>query len=216
METKYEIVKEDDTFVYGKTYTRKGPEDAWAFSTDYMVYKSEKRASQIAEETKKSLETVRENLKINEEQQLKIHKEIANLIIGPLAFIKKEQNKEYLEIINPEHLFQFAFYKITEKFPSSFSKDIFSALLDANKSDDRYLTGQEVLEKILENPRFKSADSSAIDKIIDEVILANPENAAKVSTQPKVLQWFVGQVMKASKGTAPANIVLEKLSQRLS
>jgi len=55
------------------------------------------------------------------------------------------------------------------------------------------------------------ADSSEIDIIITKIIEANPEQAAKVKNEPKLIQWFVGQVMKVAKGKAPASIVLEKL-----
>lgn len=46
------------------------------------------------------------------------------------------------------------------------------------------------------------------------MIAANAEQAAKVQENPKLLQWFVGQVMKAGKGKAPAATVQEKLKQR--
>jgi aspartyl-tRNA(Asn)/glutamyl-tRNA(Gln) amidotransferase subunit B len=50
--------------------------------------------------------------------------------------------------------------------------------------------------------------------MIEDVITANPENAIKVLEQPRLAQWFVGQVMKASKGKASAAIVQEKLKLR--
>jgi aspartyl-tRNA(Asn)/glutamyl-tRNA(Gln) amidotransferase subunit B len=50
--------------------------------------------------------------------------------------------------------------------------------------------------------------------IIEQVLAANPENAEKVKSEPKLIQWFVGQTMKAAKGKAPAPVVLEKLKAR--
>jgi Asp-tRNA(Asn)/Glu-tRNA(Gln) amidotransferase B subunit len=85
--------------------------------------------------------------------------------------------------------------------------------LDTNLSI-RMQTPEEVIAEIAGDPRFKAADASEVDGIIDAVLASNAEQAAKVQENPKLLQWFVGQVMKAGKGKAPATTVQEKLKQR--
>ncbi|MCH8491413.1 MAG: Asp-tRNA(Asn)/Glu-tRNA(Gln) amidotransferase subunit GatB, partial [Oceanicaulis sp.] len=40
-------------------------------------------------------------------------------------------------------------------------------------------------------------DTGAIEKVIDDLIAANPGQAAQVREKPKAMGWFVGQVMKA-------------------
>lgn len=78
----------------------------------------------------------------------------------------------------------------------------------------RRFSGYDLMDRIVKLPQFQAADGSEIDAIIESVLAANPENAEKVKTEPKLIQWFVGQVMKASKGKAPAPVVLEKLKGR--
>jgi len=58
-------------------------------------------------------------------------------------------------------------------------------------------------------------DTAAIEKIVDEVIAANPEQAAAVREKPKTMGWFVGQVMKASGGKANPQAVNQILRQKL-
>ncbi len=45
-------------------------------------------------------------------------------------------------------------------------------------------------------------DTGAIEKVVDEIIAANPDKVEAVKAKPTMLGWFVGQVMKASGGRA--------------
>ena len=65
-------------------------------------------------------------------------------------------------------------------------------------------------------------DTGAIEKVVDEIIAANPEQVEQVQAQkaeghakPKALGWFVGQVMRASGGKANPQAVNEILKQKL-
>jgi aspartyl-tRNA(Asn)/glutamyl-tRNA(Gln) amidotransferase subunit B len=59
-------------------------------------------------------------------------------------------------------------------------------------------------------------DTSAIEKIIDDVIAANPKQLEQYRGGKKtVLGFFVGQVMKASKGQANPQLVNELLAKKL-
>ena len=62
----------------------------------------------------------------------------------------------------------------------------------------------------------QSRDTSALEKIIDEVIAANPKQVEQYRGGKKtVMGFFVGQVMKASKGQANPQIVNELLTKKL-
>ena len=62
----------------------------------------------------------------------------------------------------------------------------------------------------------QSTDSSALEKTIDEVLAANPKQLEQYRAGKKtMLGFFVGQVMKASKGQASPQIVNELLSKKL-
>ncbi len=59
-------------------------------------------------------------------------------------------------------------------------------------------------------------DTAAIEKIIDEVLTANPKQLEQYRAGKKtVLGFFVGQVMKASKGQANPALVNELLQKKL-
>jgi aspartyl-tRNA(Asn)/glutamyl-tRNA(Gln) amidotransferase subunit B len=71
----------------------------------------------------------------------------------------------------------------------------------------------EVYEK--EKPQ-QITDSSAIGKIIDEIVAANPKQVEQYRAGKKtVVGFFVGQVMKASKGQANPQMVNELLTRKL-
>ena len=63
----------------------------------------------------------------------------------------------------------------------------------------------------------QSTDTSALEKIIDEILAANPKQLEQYRAGKKtMLGFFVGQVMKASKGQASPQIVNELLAKKLS
>ena len=62
----------------------------------------------------------------------------------------------------------------------------------------------------------QSTDTSALEKIIDEILAANPKQLEQYRAGKKtMLGFFVGQVMKASKGQASPQIVNDLLAKKL-
>jgi aspartyl-tRNA(Asn)/glutamyl-tRNA(Gln) amidotransferase subunit B len=62
----------------------------------------------------------------------------------------------------------------------------------------------------------QSSDTSALEKIIDEIIAANPKQVEQYRGGKKtVAGFFVGQVMKASKGQANPQLVNDLLAKKL-
>jgi aspartyl-tRNA(Asn)/glutamyl-tRNA(Gln) amidotransferase subunit B len=62
----------------------------------------------------------------------------------------------------------------------------------------------------------QSKDTSALEKIIEEILAANPKQIAQYRAgKTTVLGFFVGQVMKASKGQANPQVVSEMLRKKL-
>ena len=63
----------------------------------------------------------------------------------------------------------------------------------------------------------QSTDTSALEKMIDEVLAANPKQLEQYRAgKTTMLGFFVGQVMKASRGQASPQIVNELLAKKLS
>jgi aspartyl-tRNA(Asn)/glutamyl-tRNA(Gln) amidotransferase subunit B len=62
----------------------------------------------------------------------------------------------------------------------------------------------------------QSRDTSALEKIIEELVSANPKQVEQYRAGKKtVIGFFVGQVMKASKGQANPQLVNELLAKKL-
>jgi len=79
----------------------------------------------------------------------------------------------------------------------------------------RMIAGEGEAAAIVEKHGLKQVtDTGAIEKVVDEIIAANPEQVAKVKDKPQTLGWFVGQVMKASGGKANPQAVNDILKAK--
>ena len=88
------------------------------------------------------------------------------------------------------------------------AKSVFELIFDGEE------TGEPA--DIVEKRGLKQVtDTGAIEKIVDEIIAANPDQVAQVKEKPKTIGWFVGQVMKASGGKANPQAVNEILKNKL-
>jgi aspartyl-tRNA(Asn)/glutamyl-tRNA(Gln) amidotransferase subunit B len=58
-------------------------------------------------------------------------------------------------------------------------------------------------------------DMGAIEKVVDEIIEANPDKVAQAQAKPALMGWFVGQVMKSSGGKANPQAVNDLLKRKL-
>lgn len=95
------------------------------------------------------------------------------------------------------------------------SGDVISGKI-AKEVFQRMIDGEGDPADIVETHGLKQVtDTGAIEAIIDEVIAANPEQAAAVKEKPKSMGWFVGQVMKASGGKANPQAVNKILREKL-
>jgi aspartyl-tRNA(Asn)/glutamyl-tRNA(Gln) amidotransferase subunit B len=88
------------------------------------------------------------------------------------------------------------------------AKEVFSEMLKSNQEP----------EKIIEDKNLvQISDTNEIETIINKVISANPKDVQEfLSGKEKVVGFFVGQVMKESKGRANPQIVNELLKKKLS
>ncbi|MBP7179077.1 MAG: Asp-tRNA(Asn)/Glu-tRNA(Gln) amidotransferase GatCAB subunit B, partial [Moraxellaceae bacterium] len=89
------------------------------------------------------------------------------------------------------------------------AKQVFQALMDGEGA-----SADEIIEK---KGLKQESDSGAIEALIDEVITANPDNVtAYRSGKDKLFGFFVGEVMKRSKGKANPGQVNEILKKKLA
>ena len=119
-------------------------------------------------------------------------------------------NKEGLELsqspISAEALGGLIALISDETISGKIAKDVFA----------RMIAGEGEAAAIVEKHGLKQVtDTGAIEKVVDEIIAANPEQVEKVKEKPQTLGWFVGQVMKASGGKANPKAVNEILKAKL-
>ncbi|MEP0234408.1 MAG: Asp-tRNA(Asn)/Glu-tRNA(Gln) amidotransferase subunit GatB [Roseibium sp.] len=70
--------------------------------------------------------------------------------------------------------------------------------------------------QIVEDRGMKQVtDLGAIETVVDEIMAANPDKVEQAKEKPNLVGWFVGQVMKASKGKANPQAVSDMLKQKI-
>ncbi len=100
------------------------------------------------------------------------------------------------------------------KIDRTFTKVIFSELISWE-----YTVGEDHLTRVdalVTEPRFKALDRSALEAMLDQIIASNLDQFEKAKENPKLIQWFTGQAMKASGGKASAPVVMEIMTERLA
>lgn len=91
---------------------------------------------------------------------------------------------------------------------NSLAKQVFEAMLESGKP-----AAQIVEEKGLK----QVTDTGAIEKVIDQVLVANPDKVAEYrGGKDKLFTFFVGQVMKATAGKANPAVLNDILKKKLS
>jgi aspartyl-tRNA(Asn)/glutamyl-tRNA(Gln) amidotransferase subunit B len=79
-----------------------------------------------------------------------------------------------------------------------------------------FKTGKSAAAIVAEQGLVQVSDTSEIDSLIESVIAANPGPLANYRAGKEALfGFFVGQVIKASKGKANPKIVNERLKAKL-
>ena len=96
-------------------------------------------------------------------------------------------------------------------------EDVISGKIAKQVFVDVLETGRDPETVVAEKGLRQITDTSAIEPIIDRLIAENPDNVAEFKAgKTKVVGWFVGQVMRETKGQANPQIVNELLQKKLN
>ncbi len=132
---------------------------------------------------------------------------VANWVMGDLAAHANAAGKPIPELgISPEQIGGLVDLISDGTISGKIAKQVLEILL-AEGGDPKAIVEDRGLKQM--------TDTGAIEAIVDEIIAANPAQAEQVKTKPKTLGWFVGQVMKATKGKANPQAVNEILRRKL-
>ena len=162
--------------------------------------------------TKYDATIICENKEVAEffEQAAKVHdgKKVANWLMGDFfAMLNRKNLTIENSPISAENLGKLVELIETNVISGKVAKDVFEIMSETGDNP----------EKIVEEKGLKQVtDTAAIEAIVDAVIANNPENVAAYRNGKVNLRgWFVGQVLKESKGKANPQIVNELLNKKL-
>ena len=132
----------------------------------------------------------------------------ANWVMGDFAaFLNKENRDIGQSPVSPAQLAGLLRRIQDQTISGKIAKEVFEALW-AGAGDADAIIEKRGLKQI--------TDTSAIEKVIDDVIAANPDQLAQYRAgKDKLFGFFVGQVMKLSKGKANPQQANELLAQKL-
>ena len=142
-------------------------------------------------------------------QKSKNPKKAVNLILAELLAVLNEKKQTINDVqISPAHIAELADALEDGKITSKQGKEVFAEMMASNKMPSVIIKekGMEVV-----------SDSGAIDKIVQDVIAANPKAVEDYkSGKTNVVGWLMGQVMKMSQGKANPKQATEALNKYLS
>jgi aspartyl-tRNA(Asn)/glutamyl-tRNA(Gln) amidotransferase subunit B len=135
-------------------------------------------------------------------------KSVANWVINEV--LREVNGDVTLETIKvrPEGLAAMVKLIDDDVISGKIAKKVFKEMLESGKDPDT----------IIEEKGLKQiTDPDAIAKLVDEVIAANPEQAEEYrGGKQSLIGFFVGQVMRASRGKANPQMVNQVLREKLS
>lgn len=136
----------------------------------------------------------------------------ANWVMGELSAVLNKSNQDITQSpVNAEMLGGMIKRIKDNTISGNIAKKVFEAMCNGEGSAD----------EIIENQGLKQVtDTGAIEKLVDEVIAANPDQVkqyqqAPTEKQGKLIGFFVGQVMKKSQGKANPQQVNQLLQEKL-
>ena len=134
---------------------------------------------------------------------------VSNWIMGDLLRELKKDGKEIEECpVSPSALVDLLKLIDSGTISGNIAKGVF---------EEMYQTQKPAKLIVEEKGLTQITDSSAIEKIVDEVIQANPSQVEELrGGKDKVLGFLVGQVIKASKGKANPGMVNKLLKEKIS
>ncbi len=137
----------------------------------------------------------------------------ANWIKGELAASLNKENKEITASPVSAEMLGGLIKRIKDNtISSNIAKQVFKAMWD-RKGDADTIIEKEGLRQI--------NDSGEIEKLVNDVIMTNPEQFKQYQNSPpdkqkQLISYFVGQAMKRSQGKADARQINELLRKKLN
>ncbi|HRY60216.1 MAG TPA: Asp-tRNA(Asn)/Glu-tRNA(Gln) amidotransferase subunit GatB [Patescibacteria group bacterium] len=146
-------------------------------------------------------------------QQADVVKKIANWVLGDLSGYLNDKGLGIMEIkLPPSNLRDLVLLIEKGDISGKIAKEVFVKMIEGGKSS----------AQIIEEEGIKQvSDTGELEKIVGDLIAGNQGQVeqyrkdVEANGNSPVLNWFVGQVMKATRGQANPSIVMEILKKLL-
>jgi aspartyl-tRNA(Asn)/glutamyl-tRNA(Gln) amidotransferase subunit B len=134
-------------------------------------------------------------------------KSAANWVINELAGRLNKEGKDILASpISSSQLGAILDLIAAGTISGKIAKDLFE-IIWSEGGDPHQIVEARGMEQV--------TDLSAIERVVDEIVAANPDKVEQAKANPKLVGWFVGQAMKASGGKANPQAVNDLLKRKL-
>ncbi len=136
-----------------------------------------------------------------------VGKQTANWVINDLfGRLKKEEAEIATSPVSPAQLAGIIRMIESGEISGKIAKDVFDIV---------YTQGGDPATIVAERGLRQVTDTGAIEAAVDTIIAANPAQVEKARQNPKLVGWFVGQVMKATGGKANPKVVNDIVTAKL-
>jgi len=133
-------------------------------------------------------------------------KEVANIITTDLMGLVDTREKRASSKLKPSHLQEIADSIQSGKITRNSAKN---ALYEIVK------TGKKLSDMISELDLGNVSDEFKLSKIIESVILEEPQAVEQAKSNPPAINYLVGKVMQKTKGKADPKLTLDLLKKKI-
>lgn len=150
-------------------------------------------------------ESAKNELKVTEKEKIKT---VSNWVMTEILRVVSEQKIHIYQFpVSPKNLAKMIGLINDGTISSKIAKEVFAEMLSSNE-DPKTIVEKKGLVQL--------SDEGEIEKIVNDVIKKNPAQLEKYRAgNEKVIGFFVGEIMKATKGKANPGVVNEILKKRL-
>ena len=136
-------------------------------------------------------------------------KGVSNWMMGDLMRLLNEENRPFEECpLRSAQLVEMLVLIDKGTISGKIAKTVF---------EEMYKTGKDADTIVKEKGLVQVSDESEIEKVVDDILQKNPKELERFRAgEEKLLGFFAGQVMKATKGKANPKMVNEILKKKLN
>lgn len=139
----------------------------------------------------------------------KLAKPLANLVINDVTARMNADEAFDLEAsaLSPARAVELVKLTASDAISSKQAKEVFAAIIDEDK-DPAAIVEERGMKQV--------SDTGAIEAVVDEVIAAHPDEAARYKEgETKLIGFFVGQCMKQMRGQGNPKMINQILAKKL-